>query len=59
LAELLGELRDRIRNEISDPDARRELLEELASPEWLDRLRTEGPEATRQAMERLVAQGAC
>ena len=55
LAELIGEFRPRIFRDVPDPVARRALLEELASDEWLQRVRTEGPEATRQAMHRAIA----
>jgi len=55
LAELLGRLRPRILAEVADPEVRRQLLEELASEAWLDRLRTDGIEATRDAMIARVA----
>ena len=55
LAELIGQLRPQVIDRVTDPDARRELLQELASPTWLARLREEGPEATREAMLARIA----
>ena len=55
LAGLIGEVRARVLRDVRDPEARRLLLEQFASPEWLQRLRRQGPEATRQAMQDAIA----
>ncbi len=49
-AALLAELRPFALNRITDPDRRQALWERLCRPEWLERLRRDGPEAARQAM---------
>lgn len=48
---LLAELRPRILSVIDDPDRRRELFERLSAWEWLERLRREGVDAVRAAMQ--------
>jgi precorrin-2 dehydrogenase/sirohydrochlorin ferrochelatase len=52
-ADLIAEFRDEIRTR-APPDRRRGLLLGLAHPDWLDRIRAEGPEAVRAAMRALV-----
>jgi precorrin-2 dehydrogenase/sirohydrochlorin ferrochelatase len=49
---LLAELRPQIQAAIPTPDWRRALLERLAKPEWLDRLRRESSDQVREAMQR-------
>ena len=51
---LLAELRPQIQATIPSPEWRRALLERLANPEWLDRLRRESSDQVRQAMQREV-----
>jgi siroheme synthase (precorrin-2 oxidase/ferrochelatase) len=50
LAALLAELRPLVRARVADSEMRRRLLTEWADPSWLDRWRSEGPEAVRRAL---------
>ena len=51
--ELVAGLRDEIRTNLS-PDRGANLLRRLAEPEWLERIRTAGPEEARRAMRAVV-----
>lgn len=51
--DLVADFRDEIRTHLP-PERRAELLRRLAEPEWLDRIRTDGPDAVRQAMRAVV-----
>jgi siroheme synthase-like protein len=53
---LLGELRLLVRGSISDEDQRRLVWEELTRWEWLERLCSEGSDAVRAAMRRVIEQ---
>jgi precorrin-2 dehydrogenase / sirohydrochlorin ferrochelatase len=50
---LVAEIRPLLRTVLSE-EHRRGLLVELARPDWLDRIRTDGPDAVRAAMRALV-----
>jgi precorrin-2 dehydrogenase / sirohydrochlorin ferrochelatase len=53
-AALLGEMRVRVRDAVDNPEKRTRLLMELADWSWLEMLKKEGRDATRQRMlERL------
>lgn len=51
---ILAEVRVQVLAEIGAPDARRDLFERLADPSWLARVRSEGREAVRAEMGRVV-----
>jgi len=51
---LLAEMRTEAKAAIPDPAARRAVLDALADWPWLDRVRTDGVEATRNAMRAAV-----
>jgi precorrin-2 dehydrogenase/sirohydrochlorin ferrochelatase len=52
--ELLGDLRAAVREAVPDPAERRRVYMELSSFAWLDRLRRDGPAATRAAIEAVI-----
>ena len=52
-ADLLAEVRDEIAVGLP-PGRRRQFLFSLAHPDWLDRIRTEGPDAVRASIRGLV-----
>ena len=54
LADLLREVRPIVRQRFSDPARRRRVFESLSEPTWADRVRTDGPDATRRAMMRWI-----
>jgi precorrin-2 dehydrogenase/sirohydrochlorin ferrochelatase len=54
---LLGEMRPVVLATIADEAKRREAFGRLADWSWLDRLRSEGAEAVREAMRRSLAGG--
>jgi siroheme synthase-like protein len=55
LAALLAELRPEVLTRLADrSDARRRVLAGWADPRWLDRWRTDGPEAVRRALVRAL-----
>jgi precorrin-2 dehydrogenase/sirohydrochlorin ferrochelatase len=49
-AALLAELRPAVLEQVRDPDARQRLFNRLAEWDWLERLRSDGPDAVRTAM---------
>jgi len=53
--ELLAEFRPLIQEQVAGAPVRHQLLEELCETGWLDRLRSEGIDATRAAMRELIA----
>ncbi len=55
LAEVLAELRPMVRQRLAnDPQARRRLLADWADPRWLERCRTDGPDAVRAALRQCL-----
>jgi siroheme synthase-like protein len=54
LVALLGELRPSVLTRLSDPEARRRVLADLANPRWLNLFAAEGPEAVREEMRRII-----
>jgi siroheme synthase-like protein len=50
---LVAEIRREVRD-VLPADRRRDLLLSLANPEWLDRIRADGPDAVRAAMRALA-----
>jgi precorrin-2 dehydrogenase/sirohydrochlorin ferrochelatase len=54
---VLGEVRRVVLAEVHDPHVRRSLLESFAHPEWLERIRTAGPDVARAEMLRRVRPG--
>jgi precorrin-2 dehydrogenase/sirohydrochlorin ferrochelatase len=55
---LLDEMRMRVRISVSKPNRRRELLNRLSDWYWLDRLRRDGVDVTRAAMDEMIRQAA-
>jgi len=54
---VLGEVRREVLATVSDPGARRRLLEHFARPEWLERIRTAGADVALAEMRRLLESG--
>lgn len=54
LTELLAELRPLVLERLADPLARRRVFEKWAEPRWLSLWTEQGPDAVRQALERLI-----
>ena len=54
---VLGEVRREVLTRVSDPDARRRLLDGFADPIWLERIRTAGADVVRAEMMREVRAG--
>jgi precorrin-2 dehydrogenase/sirohydrochlorin ferrochelatase len=51
---LLAEVRGQVLDEVGDPELRRDLFARLADPSWLELIRTEGREAVKSALGRVV-----
>jgi siroheme synthase (precorrin-2 oxidase/ferrochelatase) len=55
LSALLAQLRPAVFERVSDPEARRRILADWASPRWLDLFTECGSQAVRDEVERRVA----